>query len=59
MQKVALETVEPPAVTHVRYGVLGFACALSMIGYVDRVCIASAAPAIVRDLGLQSVVDLK
>ena len=42
-----------------RYGVLGFACALSMITYLDRVCIASAAPAIVRDLGLQSVADLK
>ena len=59
MQKVALENADPPAATRVRYGVLGFACALSMITYLDRVCIASAAPAIVRDLGLQSVADLK
>jgi MFS family permease len=30
--------------TRVRYGVLGFACALSMITYLDRVCFATVAP---------------
>jgi MFS family permease len=45
--------------TRVRYGVLGFACALSMITYLDRVCIASAAPEIVRALGLHTISDLK
>ena len=30
-----------------------------MITYLDRVCIASAAPSIVRDLGLSSDADLK
>jgi ACS family glucarate transporter-like MFS transporter len=49
-------TVAP---TRVRYGVLGFACALSMITYLDRVCFGTAAPAIVRALGLSSVGDLK
>ena len=45
--------------TRVRRGVLGFACALSMITYLDRVAIASAAGNIVQTLGLQSVADLK
>ncbi len=44
--------------TRVRYGVLGFACALAMITYLDRVCIASAKTDIVSDLGLNSVADL-
>lgn len=48
--------VETP--TRVRYGVLGFACSLSMITYLDRVCIASVAPNIVQALGLQSVADM-
>jgi MFS family permease len=30
--------------TRVRYGVLGFACALSMITYLDRVCMGTVAP---------------
>jgi MFS family permease len=45
--------------TRIRRGVLLFACALSMITYLDRVAIASAAGEIVRTLGLQSVADLK
>ncbi len=45
--------------TRVRYGVLGFACALSMITYLDRVCMGSAAPEMVKDLGLNSIADLK
>jgi MFS family permease len=44
--------------TRVRYGVLGFACSLSMITYLDRVCIASVAPNIVTALNLNSVADL-
>jgi MFS family permease len=38
--------------------VLGFACALSMITYLDRVCIASVVPHIKDALGLQKVADL-
>jgi MFS family permease len=45
--------------TRVRYGVLGFACALSMITYLDRVCFGAAAPSLVTALGLTSVGDLK
>jgi MFS family permease len=30
--------------TRVRYGVLGFACSLSMITYLDRVCFGTVAP---------------
>lgn len=45
--------------TRIRRGVLLFACALSMITYLDRVAIASAAGDIVHALGLQSVADLK
>src|SRR6516162_1020671 len=45
--------------TQVRYGVLGFTCALSMITYLDRVCIASAATPMIDALGLKSEADLK
>ena len=45
--------------SRVRVGVLLFACALSMITYLDRVAMASAAGEVVRELGLQSVADLK
>jgi MFS family permease len=44
--------------TRVRYGVLGFACSLSMITYLDRVCISSATKPMVAALGLNSVADL-
>src|ERR1700733_3979592 len=47
----------PP--TRVRYGVLAFACALSMITYLDRVCMGSAAGEIVKDLHLGGIADLK
>jgi ACS family glucarate transporter-like MFS transporter len=45
-----LPTVERP--TRVRYGVLGFACSLSMITYLDRVCFGTVAPQIQREFGL-------
>lgn len=45
--------------TRVRFGVLAFACTLSMITYIDRVAIASSAGNIVKELGLQSVADMK
>src|ERR1700752_1552348 len=38
--------------TRVRYGVLGFACALSMITYLDRVCFGTVAPNIQKEFGL-------
>src|SRR4051812_39153964 len=41
--------IEKP--TNVRYGVLGFACILSMITYLDRVCFAQVAPDIQREFG--------
>jgi MFS transporter, ACS family, glucarate transporter len=44
--------------TRVRYRVLAFVCALAMITYLDRACIASAQHAIVRDLNLNSIADL-
>jgi MFS family permease len=44
----------PPSAepTRVRYGVLGYLCALSFILYIDRNCIGKAAPAMQEDLGL-------
>ena len=38
--------------TSVRYQVLGWTCALSMITYIDRVCIKQVEPDISRELGL-------
>src|SRR5438067_12935922 len=42
--------VERP--TNVRYGVLGFACVLSMITYLDRVCFGTVAPFIQEEFHL-------
>ncbi len=39
--------------TRVRYGVLAFACTLSMITYLDRLCWGSAAAHIAEELGLK------
>src|SRR2546421_2645801 len=47
------------APTRVRFGVLGFACTLSMITYLDRVCFGSAVPYLLEALGLRSEADLK
>jgi len=55
----AVSSVPSETPTKVRYGVLAFACALSMITYLDRVCFGAAAPDISKDLGLNSVADLK
>jgi MFS transporter, ACS family, glucarate transporter len=41
-----------PLPTHVRYRVVGFAVALAMVTYLDRVCISTAAKDIMRDLAL-------
>ncbi|HEY5315104.1 MAG TPA: MFS transporter, partial [Pirellulales bacterium] len=43
---------QPP--TRVRYGVLAFACGLSAITYLDRVCMGSAAGSMTTDLGLDN-----
>lgn len=45
--------------TRMRFAMLAFACTLSMITYLDRVAIASAAGVIVKELNLQSVADMK
>ncbi|MCY2984735.1 MAG: MFS transporter [Planctomycetota bacterium] len=42
-----------------RLEVLAFACTLSMITYLDRVCFGAAVPFIIRDLGLKDISDLK
>src|SRR5437868_15194923 len=41
--------------TRARFTLLRFAFLLSLITFVDRVCIATAAPAIRADLGLSTV----
>ena len=45
-------SVEKP--TNVRYGVLGFACVLSMVTYLDRVCFGTVAPYVQAEFGLKS-----
>jgi ACS family glucarate transporter-like MFS transporter len=40
------------APTRVRHGVLAFTLVLTAIAYLDRICIATAAPAMKEDLGL-------
>jgi ACS family glucarate transporter-like MFS transporter len=41
-----------PGATNARRGVIGFAFSVSFITYLDRVCIAAAAPAMREELGL-------
>jgi MFS family permease len=57
------QDLSPPAAqdqaTRVRYGVLGFACSLSMITYLDRVCFGTAVTHLVNELGLPSEAGLK
>ena len=45
---------EPQAArpSRVRFGVLGFACTLSMITYLDRVCFGTVAPYIQGEFAL-------
>jgi ACS family glucarate transporter-like MFS transporter len=58
MSSRAIVSSASEAPSRVRYGVLAFACALSMITYLDRVCIASAATWLVNDLQLNGIADL-
>jgi ACS family glucarate transporter-like MFS transporter len=44
-----------PAPTHTRYRVVALVTGLGMITYLDRACIATLAPGIIRDLGLTTV----
>ena len=55
---MALQPSSTATPTRMRYGVLGFACALSMITYLDRACMGSAAKGFARDLALGSVGEL-
>ena len=43
------------AATHARYRVVALATTLAMVTYLDRACIATLAPGIIRDLGLTTV----
>ncbi|HYB13272.1 MAG TPA: MFS transporter, partial [Myxococcota bacterium] len=45
----------PELPTNVRQGVVAFALAMMAVAYLDRVCIATAAPLIQRDLALSDV----
>src|SRR5438067_7201249 len=47
-----------PNPSRVRFGVLAFVCALSMITYLDRAAFPNAQKSIINDLGLKSVADL-
>src|SRR5437870_10511476 len=45
----------PDRPTNVRYGVLGFACSLSLLTYLDRVCISQVKDRIRADLDIGAV----
>jgi len=44
--------MNPPHTTHVRYKVIAFAVALAGVTYLDRACLGTCAPSIMRDLAL-------
>jgi len=56
----SLTTASAPeaAATRVRFRVLGFACSLSMITYLDRVCFGAAATHLVNALEQNTIGDL-
>lgn len=54
METSRAPTTPAMAPSGIRHRVLAFAATLAVITYVDRVCIAQAAPYIQRDLGLSS-----
>lgn len=56
MNKDLSPALEAP--TRVRYGVLGFACSLSMITYLDRVCFGQAVTPLMAALGLNSEAEI-
>jgi ACS family glucarate transporter-like MFS transporter len=41
--------------SHIRFGVLGFACSLSLLTYLDRICIMRARENIQADLGFSDI----
>src|SRR5437868_11159882 len=43
----------PERASNVRYAVLGWACSLSMLTYLDRVCIAKLEKPMSQELGLE------
>src|SRR5436190_3520240 len=45
-------TIADAKPTNIRYGVLGFACVLSAITYLDRVCFGTIAPYVKTEFGL-------
>jgi len=55
----AIDGQEELAPTRIRYRVLAMACVLSMVTYLDRVCLGAAAPSIATELSLNSVAELK
>ncbi len=50
--QIAVRSTELAAATRARHGVLAFTLALTAVAYLDRVCIATAAPAMKADLHL-------
>ena len=42
----------PQEPTNVRFGVVAFACSVSAILYIDRVCISQTGPTIQKEFGL-------
>src|SRR5262249_38752465 len=52
ISRMSLAPSENARPTFVRFGVLGFICSLSLLTYLDRVCIMRAQNDITRDLGL-------
>lgn len=49
------DTFSPPSPTRARLGVLGFCCSLSLITYLDRICIMRARSDIQSDLSFTDV----
>jgi len=58
MAQASHESLSPSRPTRVRYRVLGFAAALSMVTYLDRVCFAAGQSKFIKELGLNSEADL-
>ncbi len=54
-ERAELAAVSTAGASRVRYSVLACVCSLSVVTYLDRVCISASAPFIIADLGLTPV----
>src|SRR5258708_9577551 len=52
---IPLNNLPVTAASHIRYQVLGLTFLVAFVMYIDRVCMGTAAPVIMREFGLSKI----